>query len=198
VTSFYFVRHAATDFIGNTLSGRLPGVHLNESGRKQAANLAERLAAHQIDAVYSSPQERARQTAEPLAIAAGKEVVMAAELAELDFGAWTGRTFDELSEAPEWRCFNRSRSTTRIPGGELLLEVQARAIGFVERVSRDHLGGRVVLVTHGDVIRCAVAFYLGMPLDFLLRLEVSPASVSVVTLEAGNPRVICVNSTDEG
>lgn len=76
-------------------------------------------------------------------------------------------------------------------------EVQTRAIDFVERISRNHPGDSIVLVSHGDVIRAALAFYLGMPLDFLLRFEVSPASVSVVTLEAGNPRVLCINSTED-
>jgi probable phosphoglycerate mutase len=197
VINFYFVRHAATDFIGKTISGRTPGVHINDSGRNQAAQLAQRLAARRIDAVYSSPQTRARETAGPLAESVRKEIVIAAELDELDFGAWTGRTFEQLSQLPEWRRFNSARSTTRIPDGELLLEVQARVIAFVERIFKHHLEGSIVLVSHGDVIRAALAFYLGMPLEFLLRFEVSPASMSIVILDAGNPRVLCVNSTEE-
>jgi broad specificity phosphatase PhoE len=197
MTSLYFVRHAATDFIGRTISGRMAGVHINELGRKQAAQLAKQLRNQSIQAIYCSPQPRAQETAEPLAISAKLEIVTAAELDELDFGAWTGRTYDELRDAPDWRSFNSARSTTRIPGGELMIEVQARAIGFVERASRTHPEGSIVLVSHGDVIRAALAFYLGMPLEFLLRFEVSPASVSVVTLDAGKPRVLCVNSTED-
>jgi broad specificity phosphatase PhoE len=196
VTSFYFIRHAATDFVGKSISGRMPGVHINELGRKQAAQLAKRLGAQAIEAIYCSPQTRARETAEPLAIATGQEIVTAAALDELNFGAWTGRTYDELRELPDWRRFNSARSTTRIPHGELMLEVQSRAIGFVECIAGTHVRGSVVLVSHGDVIRAALAFYLGMPLEFLLRFEVSPASVSVVTLETGNPRVMCVNSME--
>ncbi len=192
---FYFVRHAATDFIGKTISGRMPGVHLNELGRKQAAQLVERLALASIDAVYSSPQARARETAEPLALCAHKEIVIAAELDELDFGAWTGRTFDELQDVPEWRRFNSARSTTRIPDGELLLEVQSRVITFVERISQSQVRGSIVLFSHGDVIRAALAFYLGIALEFLLRFEVGPASVSLLTLDDGTPRILCVNST---
>jgi broad specificity phosphatase PhoE len=197
MTSFYFVRHAATDFIGRTISGRMSGVHINDRGRKQAAQLAQRLRNQPFAAIYCSPQARARETAEPLAISANQPIAIAAELDELDFGAWTGRTYDELRDAPDWRSFNSARSTTRIPGGELMIEVQARAIGFVERASRTHPEGSIVLVSHGDVIRAALAFYLGMPLEFLLRFEVSPASVSVVTLDAGKPRVLCVNSTED-
>jgi probable phosphoglycerate mutase len=195
--NLYFVRHAATDFVGTTISGRAPGVHLNELGRKQAAQLAQRLAPVSVDAVYSSPQERARETAEPLALSARKEIVTAAELDELDFGAWTGRTFDELRDLPEWQQFNLARSTTRIPDGESLLEVQSRAITFVECVSERDAGGSIVVVSHGDVIRAALAFYLGMPLEFLLRFEVFPASISVMTLDSGNPRVLCVNSNQQ-
>ena len=196
VTNFYFVRHAATDFIGKTISGRTPGVHINELGRRQATQLAHRLCSRRIDAIYSSPQTRARETAQPLALCARKEVVVASELDELDFGAWTGRSFDDLSELPEWRRFNAARSVTKIPDGELLIEVQARIISFVERISND-AGESAVIVSHGDVIRAALAFYLGMPLDFLLRFEISPAAMSVVIMEGGNPRVLCVNSTPE-
>jgi probable phosphoglycerate mutase len=196
MTNFYFVRHAATDFIGKTISGRTPGVHINGCGRKQAARLAQRLGCRQLDAIYSSPQTRARETAQPLAVCAGKEVVIASELDELDFGAWTGRNFDDLSGLPEWRRFNSARSVTRIPAGELLIEVQARIIGFMERISKQ-AGESAVIVSHGDVIRAALAFYLGMPLEFLLRFEISPASMSVVIMDGENPRVLCVNSTLE-
>ena len=197
MTHLYFVRHAATNFIGRTISGRMPGVHINELGRKQAAQLASRLCKQPIAAIYCSPQTRARETAEPLAISASREIITAAELDELDFGAWTGRTYDELQESPDWRRFNSARGTTRIPGGELMAEVQTRAIAFVERTSENHPSDCIVLVSHGDVIRAAITFYLGMPLEFLLRLEVAPASVSVVTLQAGHPRVLCINNTED-
>jgi broad specificity phosphatase PhoE len=197
MTNLYFVRHAATDFIGNTISGRMPGVHINELGRKQAALLAKRLRNQAFAAIYCSPQSRARETAEPLALCAGQEVVTAAELDELDFGIWTGRTYNELNQSPDWHRFNSARSTTRIPGGELMVQVQTRAIEFVERVSQNHPAETIVLVSHGDVIRAALAFYLGMPLEFLLRFEVSPASMSVVTLDAGKPRVLCVNRVED-
>jgi probable phosphoglycerate mutase len=196
MNSFYFVRHAATDFIGRSISGRMPGVHLNEPGRKQAGQLVKRLEPCGVEAIYCSPQTRARETAEPLALAARREIVTAAELDELDFGVWTGRSFDELRHEPAWVRFNSARATTRIPGGELLLEVQNRVVGFVEQIACRHSGGAVILMSHGDVIRAALAFYLGMPLDFLLRFEVSPASVSIVRLEDGIPRVMCINCTE--
>jgi probable phosphoglycerate mutase len=197
VTTFYFVRHAATDFIGKLITGRAPGVHLNELGQSQAARLARRLEARSIEAIYCSPQARARETAEPFALASGHEIASAPELDELDFGAWTGRTFDELRSEPEWLRFNSARATARMPGGELMLEVQHRAVTFVEQIAPRHCGGAVVLFSHGDVIRAALAFYLGMPLDFLLRFEISPASLSVLALENGIPTVRCINSTEE-
>jgi probable phosphoglycerate mutase len=123
--------------------------------------------------------------------------VIADELDELDFGSWTGKTYDELSGVPEWRRFNSARATTRIPGGELLLEVQTRVIAFIERIGQRDTGSSIAIVSHGDVIRAALAFLLGVPLDFMLRFEVSPASTSIVTMDAGNPRVLCVNSTPE-
>ncbi|MGH7930670.1 MAG: histidine phosphatase family protein [Candidatus Binatia bacterium] len=194
MTIFYFVRHAATDFLGWKISGRAPEVHINDSGRKQAAQLPSRFGARRIDAVYCSPQTRARETAQPLADCAGKDVVIAGELDELDFGSWTGKTYDELSGLPEWRRFNSARGTTRIPDGELLLEVQARIIAFTERIYQRDAAASIVIVSHGDVIRAALTFFLGMPLEFMPRFEVSPASTSIVTMDAGNPRVLCVNS----
>ena len=194
MTSFYFVRHAETDFIGWKISGRAPGVHINDAGRKQAEQLARRLAPRRINAVYSSPQPRARETAQPLADSVAKDIVIAGELDELDFGSWTGKTYDELSGSPQWRRFNSARGTTRIPDGELLLDVQARIVAFTERLYERDGGESIVMVSHGDVIRAALAFFLGIPLELMLRFEVSPASMSMVTMDGGNPRVLCVNS----
>jgi probable phosphoglycerate mutase len=98
----------------------------------------------------------------------------------MDFGAWTGRRFAELDELPEWRRFNTLRSVTRAPGGESMLEVQARAVSAVEALRRRHPEGRCLVVSHGDVLRGLVAHYAGIPLDLFQRLEIAPASVSVV------------------
>jgi probable phosphomutase (TIGR03848 family) len=193
VTTLLLIRHALCDPVGRVIAGRSPGVHLNAEGRHQAAALAEALAALPVLAVYSSPLERAVETAEPLARRLGREVETLEELNELDFGEWTGRTLQELEPLPLWRAWNDSRSSAGIPGGERMADVVHRALEGVRRIRRAHESGVIAAVSHGDVIRGLLAHLLGMPVDFLHRLEVSPASVSVVGLDGDTPRLAALN-----
>jgi broad specificity phosphatase PhoE len=196
MTSFVWIRHAASELTENTIAGRTPDICLSPAGRLQAERLARRLAERGIGVVYSSPQLRARETARPLAQSFSTEVRLAAELDEVDYGDWTGQTFTQLEPAAQWRAFNSVRSCTRIPNGELMLEVQTRVIGFVERALDRHRAETVAFITHADVIRSALAYFLGVPVDLSLRLEVSPASVSIVALAQHGPLVLCVNNTE--
>jgi probable phosphomutase (TIGR03848 family) len=192
VTDVLLIRHGLCDVVGSAIAGRSVGVHLNAAGVRQARELARRLGRLPIGAVYSSPLERARETAAPLAERLGLRVELSPELEELDFGAWTGRTIDSLAGDPHWHRFNTERGTTRIPGGETMGEVVARASGGLARIAADHPDGAVAVVSHGDVIRALVAHYAGLPLDHMLRLEVSPASVSAVRL-VPEPQLLTVN-----
>lgn len=197
VTEVLLIRHALADPVGRTIAGRAPGVHLNRIGRRQAGALAARLAKLPIAGVYTSPLERAHETAEPVAARLGTPVREAAGLIELDYGAWTGRAIAELDGDPVWRRFNTQRGTTRIPGGETMDEVVARGTEELRRVAEAHPGGLVAAVTHGDVIRALLAHYGGMPLDAMLRLEVAPASVSGIRL-GPCPRVTAINWRADG
>jgi probable phosphomutase (TIGR03848 family) len=176
------MRHASCDHVGAWLAGRSPGVHLNAQGRAEALALAQRAGQLPITAVYSSPLERARETAEPVARAFGLDAVIDPELTEIDYGDWTGKRLEELEEDPLWRRYNAWRSITRVPGGETIAEVQARCVASVERIKRQHGNETVALVSHGDPIRAILMFYLGMPLDYLHRVEVAPASLSELEL----------------
>ena len=192
------VRHAACDHVGRRLAGRTPGVHLNRQGRAEAAALAAALGELPITAVYSGPLERAWETATPVADRLGRPVLTAPGLNELDFGDWTGRSLDSLAAEPLWRAFNEARDTTRIPGGELMSQVVDRAMAELARFADEHPGGTVAAVSHGDVIRGVLLHCLGMPLHQVHRLEVAPASVSVVRLYDTAPRVLVVNWTAGG
>lgn len=194
VTTFLLIRHASHGLLGTTLAGRMEGVPLSPSGTAEAEALAGRLADLPLHAIYSSPVERALRTAEPLARRCSLDITIESCFSEIDFGDWTGRTFDALRDLPEWRRFNSVRSCTRPPGGETMLEVQARVAAGLERLSLRHGEGAVGVVTHGDVIKAALMYYLGAPLDLFDRFEISPASVSVVRLRAEGPRVLCINS----
>jgi probable phosphomutase (TIGR03848 family) len=197
MTTFLFIRHAMCEPVGHAVAGRAPGVHLNEEGRIQAERLRDRLSAVAVSAIYSSPLERALETAGPIARGHGLSVLPAPGLIEIDFGHWTGRTLTDLDGVPEWKAFNSFRSGTRIPGGENMAEVLTRALSEVDRMARVHSApdALVAVVSHGDVLRALIAHFLGISLDLFQRLEVSPASVSVVALEDHGPRVLLLNST---
>jgi probable phosphomutase (TIGR03848 family) len=198
VTTFLLIRHALCDPVGKSIAGRTPGIHLNEAGRRQAAALAVRLSGLPVAAIRSSPLERAVETAEPLASALGLPVVQDEGLNELDFGDWTGRTLNELDALPAWRDFNERRSSTRIPGGETMAEVIRRSLATLEQLRRRHdLTRRLVaVVSHGDVLRSLVAHCIGMDPNRIHRLEIAPASVSILLSEEDNWRLLLLNSAD--
>jgi probable phosphomutase (TIGR03848 family) len=196
-TTFLLVRHGACDGVGRVLCGRAPGIVLNAEGRRQADALAERLPRLGIKAVYSSPLERAHESAAVLATCLGLPVALEEGIQELDYGDWTGRSLEELASSPEWRWYNQHRSSTRIPGGEMLLEAQLRAVETLNRLRCGHRGEVVAVVSHGDIIRSVVAHYAGVHLDVVHRLEISPASVSIVRVGDGWAQVLAVNNTGE-
>ena len=195
MSRFLLIRHAATELSGN-IAGRTAGGGLAQAGREQAARLMPRLAQENIAWLYSSPQQRARETAAALAEGMGKEVRLAPELDEIDYGDWTGHRIDELQNLPLWREYNMIRSCTRIPHGEFMLEAQARIVGLMERLRQQHWKESIALISHADVIRAALVYYLGLPLDMMLRLEISPASVSIVEIESYGPVIRCINNTE--
>ena len=137
----------------------------------------------QLDAIYSSPLERARETAEAIARVAKLEVKQSLAFNEIDFGDWSGQSLAALDRDDRWHRFNTQRNITRIPGGELFLEVQARAVSELERLSQHHAGGRVVIVSHADVIKAVLGYVGGAPVERIQQMEIWPCSVSIVALD---------------
>lgn len=195
MTRFLLVRHAVTDALGQRFSGRQPGVPLNAAGLAQAQHLAARLAALQIAAVYSSPLERTMQTATPIAQAHNLTPIACDDFLELDMGEWTNQPFTTLHDDPQFHLFNAFRSSTRVPGGELMLEAQTRMVAGLARLAARHPQATVAVVSHSDLIKAAVAYYAGIPLDLFQRLEISPASVSTLELYAETARLTGLNDT---
>jgi probable phosphomutase (TIGR03848 family) len=195
VTVLLLVRHAVTDATGKRLYGRSPGVRLSGRGAEQAAAVARRLASIRVEAIYASPLERCRETAAPIAQTLGVEVHDEPGLLETDTGRWTGRTFAQIRRASLWRRIHSMPSMARFPDGEALSEVQARTVRALEEIATRHPRGTVVVVSHGDPIRLALAHYGGVHLDHFQRLEVFPASISAVALGRGEPRILLLNDT---
>ena len=197
MTKILLIRHATTDSVGKRLSGRTPGVHLNSEGQAQAQKLALRLAGLPIAAIYSSPLERALETAGPLAENHNLQTIINKDFLEIDFGKWTNRTFIELQNEPQFKLFNQFRSGTRIPDGELMLEAQARIVSGLQKLCAQYPQKTIAVVSHSDLIKAAVAYYAGIHLDMFQRLEISPASVSIIQIFEETAQILLVNDTGE-
>jgi probable phosphoglycerate mutase len=179
--------------VGRGLTGWLPGVSLDENGRNQAEHLALKLGGIPIAAIYSSPLERTIETAEPLARLKGLEILRDPAFGEINFGDWQGRNFDEIVNDPQWARFNNFRSGTRAPGGESMLETQARMAGRLFALAPEYAGKTVAVFSHADAIKSAVSYMLGIPLDFHQRLEILPASITTIIIAESMPIVQSVN-----
>jgi probable phosphoglycerate mutase len=201
-TLVLFVRHGQTPTTGKVLPGRTAGLHLAETGQRQAEEVAARIAALQtekrrIAAVYASPLERTQETAAPIAKALGLRVRRNQGLLEADFGDWTGAELKKLYKKPEWRTVQRNPSGFRFPAGESFTEMQTRIVGAVDRLRAGHPGDTIVAVSHADPIKAAVAHAMGTHLDLFQRIVVSPCSVSAVLYSVDGPVVLAVNSTGD-
>ena len=193
------IRHGHTELLGKVLYGRMAGVELSQRGREEVARLGLGLQArYEIDEIVSSPMDRAKETAEAVADAYGRSIIFDEDLQELNFGQWTGRSFSDLASDELWRAYNRVRSLTCTPGGELMIQVQARAWSALQRIierQKDRLDASIAVITHGDVVRALLMLFLGMPLDHIHRLEIATASVSEVILADAFSQVITINQT---
>jgi probable phosphomutase (TIGR03848 family) len=195
MTRFLLIRHAAIDAHGRNLPGRTPGVHLNEKGRAQAQALARRMSGLPVVAIYSSPLERAVETAGPIAKLLGLEIATREDFLELAFGDWTGHDIAGMAGDASFQRFNTFRSCTPAPGGEFMLQAQARMIVGLDALRARHPGQAVAVISHGDLIKAAVAHYAGIHLDLFQRIEISPASVSTVEIDDASVRIIAINDT---
>jgi probable phosphomutase (TIGR03848 family) len=179
------IRHAENDYVKKgRLAGRSPGVHLNQKGRDQAQALAEKLRGAPIKALYSSPLERTMETAEPIARALDLQVIPCEDLLEVDFGEWQGKSLKGLRRLKLWKTVQHSPATTRFPGGESFAEAQFRACQALERIAG---------VSHGDLIKLTVAYYLGLPMDLFQRLFIAPASFTVLALGPAGTFLVTLN-----
>lgn len=181
---FLLIRHGENDYVKTgKLAGRLPDVHLNERGRQQAEDLARALADVPIRAIYSSPLERARETAQPLADRLGLEVQIRPGLIETGVGDWAGQELKALRKLPAWKLVQETPSRFRFPQGESFAETQLRIVTEIEALSRLHGAEEIVACfSHADPIKLATAYYLGMPLDHFQRLACETGSVTALWL----------------
>ncbi|HEU5266495.1 MAG TPA: histidine phosphatase family protein [Jatrophihabitans sp.] len=198
MSTLLLVRHGLTALTGPVLSGRTPGVHLDERGQKQAAALAERMAVLPLAAIVTSPLERCVETAAAIRDAqqGTPDWHVDDRLTECGYGEWTGKALKDLVKDPLWKVVQSQPSAVRFPDGESLTEMAARAVSSVREWDA-RLGEDAVWMaaSHGDVIKAVVADALGLHLDQYQRIVPDPCSVSVIRYTKTRPYVIRVNDT---
>ena len=196
------VRHGRTAANARgVLAGRSAGVALDATGRRQADAMAQRLTAVPLVRVVSSPLERCRETSR--AILARQQPVpdlsIERAITECDYGQWQGRPLSELAKEPLWERVQRNPASVVFPGGESMAAMQARAVAAIrthDRELTEQHGSAAVwaAVSHGDLIKSILADALGMHLDLFQRINVGPASVSIVRYGDGQPQVLVTNT----
>jgi probable phosphomutase (TIGR03848 family) len=196
------VRHGRTTAnASGTLAGRTAGVKLDETGRGQADRTGQRLAVVPLTTVVTSPLERCRQTARAIVAHQAGEPTTQVEkgITECDYGEWQGRPLRELAKEKLWKVVQSQPSAATFPGGESMTQMQARSVAAVRRLDAafeaEHGPGAVwVAVSHGDIIKSVLADALGMHLDLFQRINVDPASVSIVRYTESRPYVLATNT----
>jgi probable phosphomutase (TIGR03848 family) len=196
-TMVLLVRHGLTPTTGVKLPGRARGLHLSDEGRRQAEAAAARIGKiAKVVAIYSSPLERARETAQIIAKARNMAVRIERGLLELDIGKWTGMALKDAGSKPEWKAVQQHPSGFRFPDGESFTEMQTRITGAIARMVARHAGRIVVAVSHADPIKAAVAHALGTPLDLFQRIMIGTASISALAYSPSSSAALTVNSMD--
>lgn len=195
MTTILLIRHATNDSVkAGNLAGRTKGVHLNDEGRAQAVALGERLAQAPLAQLYASPLERTMETAAEIARRHPQLKVMThAEIGEVHYGDWQGKSISALQRRKMWDLVQEYPSRARFPNGETMRGVQGRIVNAIEALVQKHPNEMIALVFHADLIKMALAHYLGMHLDVFQRIVVSPASISTLHLGHSRPFIVSMN-----
>jgi probable phosphomutase (TIGR03848 family) len=196
MTLLLLIRHGENNFVKTgKMAGRIPGVHLNERGQKQAQALGEALLNVPIKAVYSSPLERAMETATPIAESHKLKIIQEPDLMDTDIGKWQGRSWKLLALKKEWKIVQNAPSRFRFPEGESFPECQLRIVNVLERIVQTHKKPQdvVAVVFHADPIKLAVAHFLGMLLDHFQRLGCDTGSVTALHVNEMGAHLLKLN-----
>jgi probable phosphoglycerate mutase len=189
------IRHGENDYVkSGKMAGRIPGVHLNERGRKQAQALAEALKDVPLRAIYSSPLERAMETAIPIAETSGLAVQREEGLLETNVGDWQGKSLKRLYLNRHWKVVQRAPSRAQFPNGETFYDCQNRIVSTLDAIlSRHKRRDIVACVFHADPIKLAVAHYIGLPLDHFQRLGCETGSVTALHIHETGAHLMTLN-----
>ncbi len=190
------IRHGENEFVKtHKLPGRIPEIHLNEKGQKQAQALADALKEVPLKAIYSSPLERAMETAGPIAATHKLEIIPEPGLMDTDVGSWQGRSWKMLRHTKAWGIVQHAPSRFRFPDGESFPEAQIRIANALERIVKKHNKPQdvVAVVFHADPIKLAVSHFLGLPLDNFQKLGCDTGSVTVLAVHESGAGLMKLN-----
>ncbi|MFA5874587.1 MAG: histidine phosphatase family protein [Anaerolineales bacterium] len=188
------IRHGENDtLVKNRIPGRIPGIHLNGRGHEQAAELARTLSRLPIKALYSSPLERAIETAEPLAQSLGLGIQLRPDLIDTDVGDWAGRSLKALGRTRLWKVIQQTPSQFQFPGGETFVQAQERVVRALDAIASAHADELISVVFHADPIKLAVAHYLGLSLDNFQRLSAHTGSVTILKIDGSTAKLLALN-----
>jgi probable phosphoglycerate mutase len=188
------IRHGENDFlVKKKLPGRIPGIHLNGRGYEQAAELTRTLSRLPIKAVYSSPLERAVETAEPLAQSLGLGIQLHPDLTDIDVGDWEGRSWKALSRTRLWKVLRETPLQFQFPGGETFIQAQERVVRALDAIASAQAVELIAVFFHADPIKLAVAHYINLSLDNFQRLTAHTGSVTILKMDGSANKLLALN-----
>ncbi|KRQ06404.1 histidine phosphatase family protein [Bradyrhizobium manausense] len=188
----HLLRHGHHAQLGRTLCGRMGGVVLDDIGCEEIARCAATVTP-QPALIQSSPQQRCIQSASILAAHFGLPIEIVPALDELDYGEWTGRSFEDLHRDAQWSRWNRYRGSSRPPGGETMRSLQRRVVGHLERLRCDSVADTVIAVSHAEPIRAAILHYARKRLDDFLSIDIEPSSISTLSIDISGITITGIN-----
>ncbi len=188
------IRHGENNWVGKRLAGRTPGVHLNDNGKKQAEAISNLLDRLPFNAIYSSPLERAVETAQPLADKISLTINIEDDLQEIDFGGWQGKTMKQLHRLKLWKTVQTEPEAMTFPGGESFQSAQKRLATCLLEINKKHSDQELVACfSHSDSIRLLVAYFLNMPLNAFQRISIDTTSITSIIIAAEHIHVPYIN-----
>ena len=190
------IRHGENDFVKTgKLPGQSAGIHLNERGQKQAEVLGEALKSIPIKAIYSSPLERAMETAVPIAKARNLQIIPESNLRDANVGRWQGKSLKVLRLTNAWKIVQHSPSRFQFPEGESFIDLQTRIVNALEGIIKKYNRPKdiVAVVFHADPIKLAVAHFLGLPLDHFQRLSCDTGSLTAIYVNEMGANLVKLN-----
>ncbi len=191
---FLLIRHGENDWVGKRLAGRTPQVHLNATGKKQAEAISELLSQLPFNAIYSSPLERAMETAQPLAETLSLPINIQNGLQEIDFGDWQGKTIKQLQRLKLWKTVQSNPEAMTFPGGESFIQAQNRLSTCLMQLNEQHTETDLIACfSHSNSIRLLVAHFLNMPLNAFQRISIDTTSISTIMISESQIHVPTIN-----